>query len=141
MSIPLWTLLGFATWTIVLLFTTVGYYRWTRILTNWAQVKDFRAVNVSGKAWYRRAMRAHANCVENIYVYTAIVFALEISGLSNTLVDVLAVAILISRLCQSLVHVSWKETNFSVSIPFAFFFIQAISKLGIVVSIGPHRLE
>jgi hypothetical protein len=33
MTIPLWVLLGFAAWTLLTLFTTVGVYRWTRILT------------------------------------------------------------------------------------------------------------
>jgi hypothetical protein len=33
MTIPVWVLLGFAAWTLLTLFTTIGVYRWTRILT------------------------------------------------------------------------------------------------------------
>ena len=33
MPIPVWVLLGFAAWTLIILFTTVGVYRWSRILT------------------------------------------------------------------------------------------------------------
>ncbi len=33
MPIPVWVLLGFAAWTLFILFTTVGVYRWSRILT------------------------------------------------------------------------------------------------------------
>ena len=32
MTIPMWTLLGFATWTVLLLVATVGVYRWVKIL-------------------------------------------------------------------------------------------------------------
>jgi hypothetical protein len=30
-TVPLWALLGFATWTVLLLLGTVGVYRWSRI--------------------------------------------------------------------------------------------------------------
>jgi hypothetical protein len=33
MTIPVWVLLLFAAWTVVLLSGTVGYFRWSRILT------------------------------------------------------------------------------------------------------------
>ena len=33
MTVPVWMLLGFAAWTVLLLLTTVGVYRWSRILT------------------------------------------------------------------------------------------------------------
>lgn len=33
MTMPVWSLLGFSLWTILLLFGTVGWYRWSRILT------------------------------------------------------------------------------------------------------------
>ena len=33
MTVPLWMLLGFAAWTVLLLLSTVGVYRWSRILT------------------------------------------------------------------------------------------------------------
>jgi hypothetical protein len=29
MPIPVWVLLGFAAWTLLILFTTVGVYRWS----------------------------------------------------------------------------------------------------------------
>lgn len=32
MPIPVWVLLGFAGWTLLLLFSTVGVYRWSRLL-------------------------------------------------------------------------------------------------------------
>jgi hypothetical protein len=32
MTIPVWVLLLFAAWTLLLLFLTIGYFRWSRIL-------------------------------------------------------------------------------------------------------------
>jgi hypothetical protein len=33
MMVPVWMLVGFAAWTVLLLLATVGVYRWSRILT------------------------------------------------------------------------------------------------------------
>lgn len=69
MSIPVWVLLAFAVWTMLVLMLTVGIYRWGLIFTGRAEVKEFRADRVEGSDWYRRSMRAHLNCVENLPVY------------------------------------------------------------------------
>ena len=105
MTVPVWMLLGFAGWTVLLLLGTVGVYRWSRILTGTVPIRSFRADQIEGAEWYRRAMRAHANCIENLPVFGAIVFALYVGNISGGLVDKLAIAILIARVLQSLVHV------------------------------------
>lgn len=126
MTLPVWTLLGFATWTLILLIATVGIYRWSRILTRRADLKEFRADHVVGEDWYKRAMRAHANCVENLPVFGAIVFVLHVAGIAGSTVNVLVVVILIARVVQSLVHVCCPQTNAWVAVRFSFFFVQII---------------
>jgi len=42
MPIPVWVLLGFAAWTLFILFTTVGVYRWSRILTGRTAIAAWR---------------------------------------------------------------------------------------------------
>jgi len=121
---PIWALLGFATWTLLLLLTTVGVYRWSRILTGRVPIKEFRADRVEGDDFYKRAMRAHANCVENLPVFGAIVLALYASGTGGALVDAVCVAILAARVVQSLIHVGFVQTNTAVSCRFAFFLVQ-----------------
>ena len=91
MTVPVWVLLGFAAWTLLTLFGGVGVYRWSHILTGRAQIKEFRADVPQGSEWYLRAMRAHANCVENLPVYAAIVVALNATGLHSPTIDVLAI--------------------------------------------------
>jgi len=58
--LPELMLLGFAAWTLVLLLTTVGAYRLSRVFSGRAGMSEFRADQVEGQDWYRRAMRAHA---------------------------------------------------------------------------------
>ena len=43
MTIPQWTLLGFAAWTLALLVATVGVYRWGNILFSKARIASFRS--------------------------------------------------------------------------------------------------
>ena len=43
MSIPVWVLLAFAVWSMLVLILTVGTYRWGLIFAGRAQVNEFRA--------------------------------------------------------------------------------------------------
>ena len=137
MTVPVWMLLGFAAWTVLLLLGTVGVYRWTRILTGRVPIREFRADQVEGDDWYKRAMRAHANCIENLPIFGAIVLALYVGNVTGVLVNGLATAILLARIVQSLVHVGLVQTNAVVSVRFAFFFVQIVAFLwliGIIVT-------
>jgi hypothetical protein len=66
MTIPQWVLLAFAAWTVAMLICTVGVSRWSKILGGSAKLTDFPADTPHGSPVYRRMMRAHANCVENL---------------------------------------------------------------------------
>jgi len=135
MTVPVWSLLGFAAWTLLLLLATVGVYRWGRIFTRRSQVAEFRADQVEGADWYRRSMRAHANCVENLPVFGAIVFAMHVAGVGGSTVDVISILVLVARVIQSLVHVSLVQTNFVASVRFAFFFAQFIGFVALIVAV------
>ena len=140
MNVPVWMLLGFAAWTVVLLLATVGVYRWSQILTGRVAIRNFRADQVDGADWYKRAMRAHANCVENLPVFGAIVVALYVGNVGGALVDGLAAAILVARVMQSLVHVCLVQTNAVASVRFGFFFVQIASFLWLIGIIVVTRL-
>ena len=137
MTLPVWMLVGFAAWTVLLLVATVGVYRWSRILTGRVAIHEFRADQIEGAEWYKRAMRAHANCVENLPVFGAIVFGLYVGNVGSALIDALAVAVVIARVMQSLVHVCLIQTNTVTAVRFAFFFVQIVSffwLIGILLS-------
>lgn len=133
MILPLWMLVGFAAWTVLLLLATVGVYRWSRILTGRVAIREFRADQIEGADWYKRAMRAHANCVENLPVFGAIVLGLHVGNVGSALVNALAVAVLVGRIMQSLVHVCFVQTDIVISVRFGFFFVQVVSFLWLTV--------
>ena len=133
MILPVWMLVRFAAWTVLLLLATVGVYRWSRILTGRVAIREFRADQIEGADWYKRAMRAHANCVENLPVFGAIVLGLYVGNVGSALVNALAVAVLVARIMQSLVHVCFVQTDLVTSVRFAFFFVQIVSFLWLTV--------
>lgn len=125
MSRPAWMLLGFAAWTLLLLVVTVGTYRWGHILTGRRSVGSFRADGTDGADWYLRGTRAHANCIENLPVFAAVVFALEAVHATGPVVDTLSTVVMAARVAQSLVHVGWPVSDRTVSVRFSFFLVQA----------------
>jgi len=132
MIIPVWVLLGFAAWTLLILFSTVGVYRWSRILTGRTGIAHWRADEQQGGEWYRRAIRAHMNCVENLPVYTAIVVALLAAGVTSPLLDRLAITILVARICQSSIHLLLEQTNVVAAVRFVFYFVQVVSMIAMI---------
>ena len=136
MSVPVWMLLGFAAWTVLLLTATIGVYRWSRILTGRARISEFRADGADGEDWYRRATRAHANCIENLPVFGAIVFALQVSGANGLAVDALSICILVARVIQSLIHVSFVQSSPVVSARFTFFSLQLASFIALIATVA-----
>jgi uncharacterized MAPEG superfamily protein len=138
MTIPMWSLLGFTAWTVLLLTFTVGVYRWTRILTGRASVAGFPAERVEGAGWYQRSMRAHANCIENLPVFGAVALALYVSGVGGSTVDYLSMSIPVARVIQSSVHVCLTQTDSVVAVRFTFFSVQLISFLVLIVMVVHH---
>jgi len=141
MSTPIWTLLGFAVWTLVALIGSVGVYRWSRILTGRASLSEWRADQPQGDEWYQRAMRAHKNCLENLPVYAAIVIAVVASGASGPTIDALAVTVLAARVCHTLVHIGLTQTNVVTGIRFTFFLVQVLAMLAMAAMVTVRALS
>jgi len=134
---PLWVLLAFAVWTLLVLIAGVGVYRWHRVLTGRAKPAEFPGGLPEGAPpIYRRVTRAHANCVENLPVYAAIALTAAVAGIDTPRLDQLAIAVLIARIGQTLTHMLFPETNRTVRIRFAFFFIQVSAILWMVAIIA-----
>jgi uncharacterized MAPEG superfamily protein len=126
MTIPLWVLLGFAGWTLVVLIGPIGVYRWSAILTGRMRISEWRADQPQGVEWYRRAVRAHLNCVENLPVYAAVVACAMATGAKGNSLDALALAFMAARVCQTVVHIAFTPTDFFASVRFAFFLVHAL---------------
>lgn len=98
-------LLGFTAWT-VLLVAAVFLYRGVRFLggskiNSWPRAQR----NPGDAALIQRVADAHANCLENLPVFAALVL---VAGLSNRLdvIAALAPLVLYARIGQSLVHLT-----------------------------------
>jgi uncharacterized MAPEG superfamily protein len=111
MTVLLWALLGFAVWTLLVLFGTVGVYRWSRIVTGRVRISEWQADLPQGSDWYQRAMRAHMNCVENLPVFAAIVLCAKATGAENRFLVLLAGGILVARICQTTVYLAWTPSD------------------------------
>ena len=141
MTIPQWVLLGFAAWTLMTLMATVGIYRWSRILAGRARISQWRADEQQGSGWYARAMRAHANCVENLPVYGAVVLCATAAQVNDGLLDVLAAILLGARILQTVTHLSFRQTDAIASLRFTFFVVQVLCMLamGLHVAMSAAR--
>lgn len=137
MTLPVWILLAFAGWTLLTLLSTIGIYRWRRILTGRTAISDWDPAKPQGSDWYRRALRAHMNCVENLPVYGAIAVAIIASGAAGPALDGLAIAFMIARVCQTTVHVATTPTDLTAAIRFGFFFAQLVCMIamGAIVAV------
>jgi hypothetical protein len=139
MNIPVLVLLGFAAWTLLILVAGVGVYRWSLILTGRASIAEWRADMPQGDDWYRRAMRAHMNCVENLPIYGGgpVVEALTVAHAHSAIVDGLAVSMLTARIGQTLAHLAPHPTNAAASLRFALFCAQ----LGCMAAMGAFAVR
>jgi uncharacterized MAPEG superfamily protein len=126
MTTPVWVLLLFAAWTLLLLFLTIGYFRWSRILTGRATIREWRPDQEQGTDWYKRAMRAHANCLENLPIYTVVVIVLLVTKAESPWLDRLAVVLLFARILQSLLHIGFEPTEWIAGARFVFYAIQIV---------------
>ncbi|MBE9228520.1 MAPEG family protein [Phormidium sp. LEGE 05292] len=110
MTFPLWGLVIFILWTIVvvILLLTVRI----RHLAAGGAVKDFATPNDESLLW--RLYRVHANLIENLPMYLGVVFLLTVRGVSGTVVDVLVVVYIAFRIVHSLIHIAGIDPKFRV---------------------------
>ena len=123
MSIPVWALLAFATWTLAILMLGVGVHRFSLILTGKAELKSFHSDELHGSPFYRRAVRAHLNCVENLPVFAAIVLATQAAGLHSATLDVLSAGVVAARVVQTSAHLA-SGSNAAIAVRSTFFSVQ-----------------
>jgi len=135
MSLPLWMLLAFAGWTLLVLLAGVGVRRWLLIFAGQAALTSFPGDTLHGSEAYQRATRAHANCIENLPVFGAIVLTAAVANLTPPHMGALAVATMAGRIVQTSIHMLLPETNKTIAVRFSFFLLQVLTMnaMGILV--------
>lgn len=107
------------------------------IFSGKAELKSFPGDELHGSPFYRRATRAHANCIENLPVFGAIVFAAETVGAHSPTLDALAIAIILARLGQTTAHLS-SGSNTAIGIRFSFLMVQLVAFFWMAALILQH---
>src|SRR5262245_6228214 len=111
MTTPVAVLVGFAGWTLATLMVPIGWYRWRLILSGRAGINEFERDSIHNTGWYQRALRAHANCLENLPLYTVLVVAMIVTGATHPALDTLALVLLAARIAQTATHVGFEMTR------------------------------
>jgi uncharacterized MAPEG superfamily protein len=129
MTIPLWGLVIFIGWTIVIavLLITVRI----RHLAAGGSVQDFATQNDESLLW--RLLRVHANLVENVPLYLGVVFLLTVRDVTGTAINSLIVVYIVFRLVHSTIHIAGINPIFRVlSLAVQFGCLIALAALAIV---------
>jgi len=110
--------------------------RWNLILRGERSIHTFRADATEGPDWYKRATRAHANCVENLPVFGALVAIAALADVASPVLDGAAVLVCVARMAQTLTHIAFTQTQRSVSFRFGFFATQLACKMAMAFTIA-----
>jgi uncharacterized MAPEG superfamily protein len=140
MNLSLWMLLSFACWTLLVLLVGVGVRRWLLIFSGQAALTSFPGDTAHGSPAYRRAVRAHANCVENLPVFAAIVLVASAAHINPPTMGALAVTVMAARIVQTTVHMLLTETNATVGVRFSFFLVQMLAMIAMAILVGRMAL-
>jgi len=123
LTASLHSLLGFAVWTMLVVFIGIGFPRISAVLVRRSPPKAFAADVPHGSDRYRRTMRAHANCVENLPIFAALVLIARAISLESTTFEMLALVVLPARIAQTAIHVA-SGSNRAIMVRFWFFSVQ-----------------
>ena len=134
MTTPLWCLLGFVVWTLLLL-AMIGFARVSKVLRGAAQPADFPSGVPHGTDAYWRLNRAHLNCLENLPLFATVVLVATVAGIRSPTLDTLARLYLGARVGQSLAHLS-SGGNTAVNVRFTFFLVQVSCLVGFLIVIA-----
>jgi uncharacterized MAPEG superfamily protein len=131
MTTPVLCLLGFAMWA---LFLVGAVFTWRSVLVLRGEVpaNGFKSGEEHGTPRYWRLNRAHANTVENLPIFGAVVLAAQVAEVSATILGPLALTVLTARIGQSAVHILGGSAA-AVQARFSLYVVQWIAMLWMAV--------
>jgi len=95
-------LLGYATWTLTLIILIV-LYRSSFIMAKKRAANEFCPDGSDVSEFSNRLCRAHANCVENLPIFAAIILFAIVTRQADV-TNSLALVVVFARIAQSVVH-------------------------------------
>ena len=106
MYTPLLCLLGFVLWTLFIVGFGIAASRFAAAVRGEIPEGGFSADTPQGSPRYRRIMRAHMNCVENLPLFAAVVLTAAVIKAGSPLLDTLALSYFGARVLQTCFHVA-----------------------------------
>ena len=104
MTTTLLALLGFLSWTLLLL-VLMEAIRSKLVLTREVPANGFSPDNAGLSAFMQRLARAHANCLEGLPLFGGFMLVAVVAGKSDV-TDPLAYGMLAARIIQSVIHLA-----------------------------------
>ena len=133
MTTPLYALMGFFFLTMLLL-TSIAFARVSQVLRGEATPNSFTPGVPHGSDAYWRLNRAHANCLENLPLFAAVVLTAAAAGIATPTFDWLARVYVFARVGQSLAHLS-SGSDTAVNVRFTFFGVQVVAIVWMALTI------
>lgn len=121
MSDSLLALLGFISWTLLLL-VLMEAMRSKLVLMGAVSANGFNPANSNLSPFMQRLARAHANCLEGLPIFGGLLLLSEVAG-KAAVTDPLANVLLAARIIQSLIHL-WSTSSAAVTARFSAFALQ-----------------
>jgi uncharacterized MAPEG superfamily protein len=136
MTVPLWCLLGFATWTLLLVLGVVSW-RSVMVLRGDKRANEFMAGVPHGPDLYWRLNRAHLNAVENLPLLGAVIFVATHAQVDTPLFSLLCEVHLAARVCQTTAHLASNAVGV-VYVRFTSLVTQVVCLAAMIVEIARH---
>lgn len=131
LTVPLQALLFFTGWTLALVVVGVASYRLPLVFFGAARANAFPSDQPHGPDLYRRLLRAHANCVENLPIFAVLVIVGHVLLMRDGTFALLAQVVAMARVGQSVAHIA-SGRSLAVMVRFAFFSAQ----VGAMIAMG-----
>ncbi|HTL11219.1 MAG TPA: MAPEG family protein [Bdellovibrionota bacterium] len=127
-------LLAMVAWTLGLV-GIVAVSRSTWVLVGKKRASGFPSGQEHGPEWYQRINRMHANAVENLAPFAALVLIGQIVARAEPLFERACVIFIASRIVQGLAHAISAKSDLVVTVRFTFFIIQYFCMIGLLIAI------
>lgn len=121
MSASALALIGYVAWTLLLVITIVTIRSWISLVKG-RESFSFKPDGSDVSKSSERMCRAHANCVENLPIFGAIIL-LAIATDNTAITDSLALWVLGARVAQSVTHLI-SSNNLAVTVRVTFYSVQ-----------------
>ncbi len=137
MSASALALIGYAAWTLLLVITIITIRTWISLVGK-RESYSFKPDGSDVSDASVRLCRVHANCVENLPIFGAIVLLAIATG-NSTVTDSLAMWVLAARVAQSVTHllstsnlaVTVRVTLFSVQLAIEVWWVAQLAKIAL----------